>query len=165
VHNEETVTEVRWRQSAFDALSARELYALLQLRQRVFVVEQRCAYLDADGYDHLATHVWAERADPPGDALPRVLAVTRFFAPGIKYPEASLGRVVSAPEARRTGVGRAVVARALAGLEAQRGPVPVRISAQQYLERFYQEFGFRTVSEPYLEDDVPHIAMVRPAGG
>jgi ElaA protein len=152
---------VRWHERPFAALTGAELYALLQLRQRVFVVEQRCAYLDCDGYDDRATHVWGEVGER---GSPSIIAVSRFFACGIKYPdEASFGRVVSAPEARGTGVGRALVAQTLARMEAALGPVPIRISAQQYLERFYAEFGFRTVSEPYLEDEIVHVAMVRPA--
>jgi ElaA protein len=154
---------VRWDARSFDALTGAELYGILQLRQRVFVVEQRCAYLDCDGYDARATHVWGTHGDLQS---PKYLAVSRFFACGIKYPgEASFGRVVTAPEARGTGLGRALVARTLARMEEALGPVPVRISAQRYLERFYGEFGFRTVSEPYLEDEIVHVAMVRPAEG
>ncbi len=152
--------ELTWRARHFISLTATELYGLLQLRQRVFVVEQKCAYLDADGYDERATHVWASLDDPRGG--PSVIyAVSRFFAPGIKYEEASLGRVVSAPEARGTGVGRELVRFTLEEIERAFGPVPVRISAQAHLSRFYRSFGFREVSERYLEDDVPHVAMLR----
>ena len=98
-----------------------------------------------------------------GDAvIPELLAVARFFAPGIKYEEASFGRVISAPEARGTGLGRTLVRTILDEMLRALGPVAVRISAQAHLERFYGEFGFRAVSERYLEDDVPHIAMLRP---
>lgn len=160
---EMATTELLWSARPFAELTAPELYGILQLRQRVFVVEQRCAYLDADGYDHRATHVWAERAAREGDAvIPELLAVARFFAPGIKYEEASFGRVISAPEARGTGLGRALVRTILDEMQRTLGPVAVRISAQAHLERFYGEFGFRAVSERYLEDDVPHIAMLRP---
>jgi ElaA protein len=142
----------------FAQLSASELYALMRLRQEVFVVEQNCAYLDADGHDAPCIHVWCT-----ADEDPRLLAALRVVPPGEKYAEASIGRVVSASFARRTGAGRAVVERGLVELERAFGVVPVRISAQQYLERFYRGFGFETVSAPYDEDGIPHIEMLRPA--
>jgi ElaA protein len=141
---------------AFDDLGPHELYALLALRQRVFVVEQACVYLDLDGHDQRARHVWVE-----SDRLP--VAYARALPPGEKYEEASIGRVVSAPEARRTGAGRAVVGAAIEVVERAFGSVPIRISAQAYLERFYRGFGFVTVSPPYDEDGIPHVAMVRSA--
>lgn len=143
---------------AWAELGRDELYALMALRQEVFVVEQRCAYLDADGADPRAAHLWATGADP---AYP--IAYCRIFAAGVKYPEASIGRVASAGAARRTGVGRALMAEALRRLDADAGGAvaAVRISAQEYLRRFYEGFGFRVVSDPYLEDDIPHVEMLR----
>jgi ElaA protein len=152
--------ELRWHCAAFGKLTTGQLYALLQLRQRVFVVEQRCAYLDADGYDEKATHVWAER-EGETRSIPAVFAASRFFAPGIKYPEASFGRVVTAPEVRATGLGRLLVRRTIDEIERAFGPVSIRISAQAHLERFYGEFGFRAVSERYLEDGIAHVALLR----
>lgn len=154
---------LRWRCARWEELSIAELYALLALRQEVFVVEQDCPYQDADGRDAQAFHVWAELAAPFA-SLPEgaVVACARCFGPGVRYREASLGRVVSSLAVRRTGVGRALVARCLEELERRFGPVPVRISAQQYLERFYGGYGFVTEGAPYLEDDIPHVAMVRP---
>jgi len=149
--------EAQWHAKPFAQLSGTEVYALLALRQQVFVVEQRCAYLDADGRDAEATHIYTLDASQPHVAL----ACARVFAPGVKYAEASVGRVVSAASQRRTGLGRACVARALAHIEAVYGAVPARISAQAYLERFYGEFGFARVGANYLEDDVPHLAMLR----
>jgi ElaA protein len=142
---------------AWSALGRDELYAVMALRQEVFVVEQRCAYLDADGYDPQAAHLWATGADP---AYP--IAYCRIFPAGVKYPEASIGRVVSAPSARRTGAGRALMVEALRRMdEAAGSTATVRISAQSYLQRFYEALGFRVVSEPYLEDDIPHLEMLR----
>jgi ElaA protein len=146
-----------WTLKPWADLTRDELYAALTLRQRVFVVEQRCAYLDNDGHDHEALHLW--HADQHGTPD----AYLRLFAPGVKYAESALGRVVTAPEARRTGLGRALVARGLEALTERFGAVPVRISAQVYLERFYGEFGFAREGGDYLEDDIPHCAMVRPA--
>ncbi len=144
-----------WTLKPYHALSLDELYAALTLRQRVFVVEQTCPYLDNDGHDHEALHLW--HCDESGS----VDAYLRIFGPGVKYAECSLGRVVTAPEVRRTGLGRQLVDRGLAALARTYGEVPVRISAQAYLERFYGEFGFVREGENYLEDDIPHCAMVR----
>ena len=147
----------RFHHREWSALSRDELYALMALRQEVFVVEQRCAYLDADGYDPRAAHLWATA---PGSEDP--VAYCRIFPAGVKYREASIGRVVSAGAARRTGAGRAVVAEALRRMDADAGGVAaVRISAQSYLQRFYEGFGFRVASAPYLEDDIPHVEMLR----
>jgi ElaA protein len=140
-----------WREHAFDELSVGELYALLALRQRVFVVEQACPYLDADGADAVSRHLWAEDADA-------LRAYCRIVPPGVKFAEVSIGRVITAPEARGTGLGKELMHRALAAC----GPVSVRIGAQAYLERFYAELGFERVSEPYLDDGIPHIDMLRP---
>jgi ElaA protein len=141
---------LQWHERAFDELSVAELYAILALRSRVFVVEQNCPYLDADGYDAMSRHLWAE-------ADGAIHAYLRLVPPGVKFAELSIGRVVTAPEARGTGLGRVLMQRGLAAA----GPVPVRIGAQAHLERFYGELGFRRASEPYDEDGIPHIEMLR----
>jgi ElaA protein len=141
----------------FDELSSRELYAILALRQRVFVVEQACAYLDADGLDEIAHHLFI------GDAAGAIAAYLRILPPDSRYPEPSLGRVVSSPEARRSGLGRAIVARGIEVTHELYPGLPIHISAQRYLERFYGELGFVSASEPYLEDDIPHVGMILPA--
>jgi ElaA protein len=147
-------TDFEWQWSAFDALSPAALYAALAARAAVFVVEQACAYQDLDGYDARADHLIAwQRGD--------VAAYCRVFAPGVKYAEASIGRVLTTAPFRGTGVGRALVARALARLDALHPARGARISAQAYLERFYASFGFETVSAPYLEDGIPHVEMLR----
>ena len=140
-----------WHDRGFDALSARELYAIIALREMVFSVEQRCAYLDADGLDLAAHHLWAERAG-------EVVAYLRVVPAGAKYAEPSIGRIVTAQAVRRTGIGRELVQRGL----ALAGAVPIRISAQAYLERFYGEYGFQRVSDNYEEDGIPHLEMLRP---
>lgn len=147
-----------WTLKPYDALSLHELYAVMALRQRVFVVEQNCPYLDADGNDVHALHLWHVGRDGA------IEAYARLFGPGIRCDECSLGRVVSAPEVRRTGVGRALVAKALAALAAHYGAQPVRIHAQKYLERFYGSFGFAREGEDFDEDGIPHCMMVRPRG-
>jgi ElaA protein len=147
---------------AWAELTRDELYAVMALRQEVFVVEQRCAYLDADGSDPKAAHLWATGA---GGDYP--IAYCRIFPAGVKYPEASIGRVVSAGAARRTGAGRALMVEALRILDggAAGATAVVRISAQSYLRRFYESLGFAVVSAPYLEDDIPHVEMRRGAAG
>ncbi len=144
-----------WRYQPWSTLTADEVYRIMVLRQRVFVVEQACAYLDADGWDPQASHLWNDHRDA-------TIAYLRVFAPGIKYPEASLGRIVTAPEVRRSGLGRRLVAEGLARIAAAHGPAPVRIGAQKYLEGFYGEVGFVRASDDYLEDGIPHLEMVRP---
>lgn len=147
---------MRWRHARYDELTVDELYRILALRQEVFVVEQTCPYLDADGRDRDASHLWTDAADGT-----HALAYARLFAPGVRWAEACIGRVVTAPSARRGGLGRALMREAIARLHAAHGPVPIRIGAQRYLERFYRELGFVTSSPEYLEDGIPHVEMVR----
>lgn len=128
---------------------------MLRLRQQVFIVEQNCVYLDADGFDPFALHLSGRREN-------RLIAYARIFAPGIKYPEACIGRVVTHADARRTGAGRLLMTEAVRGLGERWPGAPIRIEAQQYLERFYAGFGFETVSDVYLDDGIPHISMRRP---
>lgn len=143
-----------WHDRAFVELTAGQLYGIVELRERVFVVEQNCAFLDADGLDPGARHLWAEAL---GGDRPAIQAYLRIVPAGAKYDEVSLGRIVTAAEARGTGLGRELVQR---GLDAV-GNSTVRIGAQAHLERFYGSFGFRRASEPYLEDGIPHIEMLR----
>ncbi len=152
-----STTEVRWRCCAFDALAVAELDAIYRARQQVFVIEQGCAYLDADGVDAQCWHLaaWsAAQADP--------LAYARIVAPGVKYPEASIGRVITSGAARGTGLGRELVRRAVAEAEALFPGTGIRISAQAHLQRFYGAFGFLAVGDEYMEDGIPHIEMLRP---
>ena len=142
-----------WSFKSWAELGTDELYAILAVRARVFIVEQSCPYLDLDGYDRPSWHLWSG-ADP-------VRAYLRVLPPGLKYEEPSLGRVVTAPEARRTGLGRQLIPEGLRRCEELFGPRPVRIGAQRYLERFYGEFGFVRASDEYDEDGIPHIEMVR----
>nr|HEX4318200.1 GNAT family N-acetyltransferase [Kofleriaceae bacterium] len=142
--------ELAWHDRAFDDLTVRELYAIIELRERVFVVEQACVYLDADGLDPRCRHVWAAA----GDA---VHAYLRYVPAGARYAEAALGRVVTAPAARGTGLGRELLRRAIATY----GGAPLRLAAQAHLERFYADFGFVRASEPFDEDGIPHVYMVR----
>ncbi len=142
---------MKWLDRAFRALSTVELYAIVALRERVFVVEQNCPYLDADGVDPQCRHLWAEHESGAIHAYLRVVPA------GVKFAEVSIGRVITAPEARGTGLGKMLMQR---GLEIA-GAVPVRIGAQAHLEKFYTELGFVRTSDVYDEDGIPHIEMLR----
>ncbi len=147
---------LEWREREFAALTVGELYGVLKLRQEVFVVEQACAYLDADGLDGRASHLYAV------DAGGHVVACARLFAPGVQKSAAVIGRVVTAPSLRRTGVGRELMRRAIGALEARHGRVAIALGAQKYLQRFYESFGFVRDGDDYLEDGIPHLPMLRP---
>lgn len=150
---------LRWDYKAFDALTPSELYALLRLRSEVFVVEQNCVFLDMDNSDQSACHLMGWRDGP----TPQLLACARCFGPGVKYAEASIGRVVTSPTARGGGLGHALMREALRALEGQWGQQAIRIGAQAHLQAFYEQHGFVREGEPYIEDGIPHIAMLRPA--
>jgi len=129
---------------------------MLQLRQLVFVVEQNCAYLDADGKDVKGWHVL-------GYDKNALVATSRLLPQNVSYQEVSIGRVVSHPTARMTGVGKELMTRSIAGCETLFGVQPIRIGAQKYLKRFYESFGFRDIGQEYLEDGIPHLIMLRDA--
>jgi ElaA protein len=147
---------MRWRWSSFEALGVADLHDAVALREAVFVVEQDCPYQDVDGRDPQALHLLG-RVDG------ELAAYLRVFAPGVVYAEACLGRVVTSSAHRGQGLGKALMAEALAGMEQRFGAVPVRISAQTYLRAFYEGFGFVVVGPGYLEDGIPHLPMVRAA--
>lgn len=150
--------DIEWQFSSFDELSKRDLYELLAQRQNVFMLEQACLYPDIDGYDVEAHHLLGWRTI---DGRRQLAAYLRVMAPGTKYDEMSLGRVLTTQAGRGTGAGRALLARAIDCAERLYPGQRIRIGAQQYLERFYQSFGFQTVSAPYDEDGIMHIEMLR----
>lgn len=142
----------RWRR--FDELTTRELYDALHLRQEVFVVEQSCPYLDADGLDPLAHHLLGHDVD---GALAGYL---RVLPPGIAFPEWAIGRVVTAPQVRRGGFGRRLMEEGIAFVRAQAPAASIRIDAQSHLERFYAALGFRRDGEDHDLDGIPHAEML-----
>ena len=145
---------IAWRCAPFAELTPRELHDLLQLRAAVFVVEQKCAFQDLDGADPQCWHLLGMRAG-------ELVAYCRLVPPGVKYDEPSIGRVVSTQAARRTGCGRELMREAMARADTLWPGKPIRIGAQRYLEGFYGGYGFVKASEPYDEDGIMHIEMVR----
>jgi ElaA protein len=150
------MTEWQWR--SFAQLSNQELYQLLAQRQQVFVLEQQCLYDDFDGLDLEAHHLLGWRVI---DGRRELAAYLRCLAPGAKYTEMSLGRVLTAQAARGAGIGRELVAQGIAHAERQHPGHRIRIGAQRHLEPFYASFGFLTISAPYDEDGIMHIDMLR----
>ncbi len=145
---------IEWRCARFVELTPRELHDALRLRAAVFVVEQNCVFQDVDGADPECWHLLGRRAG-------ELVAYCRLVPPGVKYAEPSIGRVVSSREARRSGCGRELMREALARADKLWPGKPIRIGAQRYLERFYGGYGFAQASEPYDEDGIMHIEMVR----
>lgn len=142
-----------WRFARFDDLTAREVHDILQARSAVFVVEQMCVFQDVDGVDPASWHLFSREGD-------RIVAYCRLLPPGVKFPEASIGRVITTEPGRGRGLGRALMVEALARAHALWPSQSIRIGAQQRLERFYESLGFRTVSDPYDEDGIPHVEML-----
>lgn len=138
----------------FADLTLDDLYDALALRCRVFILEQG-AYLDPDGLDRVSWHLLGR------DEAGVLQAYLRVVDPGVKYAERSIGRVITSPEVRGTGAGRRLMTEALARCDGAWPGEPIRISAQAHLQAFYGGFGFRAIGEPYSEDNIPHIEMLR----
>ena len=146
--------ELRWEWKGFNELTAEQMYTVLCVRQEVFVLEQECLYLDADGKDRNSFHLM-------GFDGAELMAYARIVEPGFSYEEVSIGRILSSKKARGTGAGVELMNQALSRIEDKYGKVFVRISAQSYLEKFYQKFGFEPTGKEYLEDEIPHMEMLR----
>ena len=145
-----------FRCKPFSELNVDELYEIMALRQEVFVVEQDCPYLDADGKDQ---HAWHLMGFDKNDTL---IAYARIVPPGISYENyVSIGRIVSSPSVRGKGTGKKLMEASLDAVKKLFNNQPIKISAQCYLIRFYESFGFKTTGTEYLEDNIPHIAMIR----
>lgn len=142
-----------WTIKKFEELSTAELYSILQLRNEVFVVEQNCAYQDADGKDIVSWHVTAWKKE-------ELIAYTRIIPPGISYREACIGRVVCRLNYRNTGLGKVLMQQSILHCFSLFNNTAIKISAQFHLAGFYQSLGFTACSKQYLEDNIPHIEMV-----
>lgn len=142
-----------WHTANYYELTHDQLFDIFCLRQAVFVIEQDCPYPDIDEVDKHSLHLCAWDSN-------KLAAYARIVPPGVSYQQASIGRIVSSTEHRRTGLGRLLTKKAI---EVTRGQFPnqaIKIGAQQRLEAFYTSFGFETVSEPYDEDGIMHIHML-----
>lgn len=145
---------IQWTHKPFDELSPHELYAILRLRNEIFVVEQNCVFQDADNKDQLATHLmgWKDGA---------LVAYTRLFQKEIMYPMASIGRVVTSSLVRGSGIGKDLMNQSIQLIYSIWGPQDIKIGAQFYLKKFYESLGFQQTSDIYLEDGIEHIEMIR----
>lgn len=150
---------MQWQVLTFEELDTFTLYSLLQLRVDVFVVEQNCPYPELDDKDlHPQTrHVILKKGE-------KVIAYSRILAPDVSFAGfPGIGRVCISQTARRLGLGKILVERTLAETATLWPNTDIHISAQCYLQRFYQDLGFQAASEPYLEDDIPHLKMIKAA--
>lgn len=146
--------QLNWRLKAFSELSNYELYEVLKLRSKVFVVEQNCVFLDMDDKDTKCLHLM-------GFADSALVAYSRLVPAGVSYKEMSIGRVVTDPDYRAKGLGMELMELSVEKAIESYGTGPIRIGAQLYLMAFYERFGFNINSAEYIEDGIPHIEMLR----
>ncbi len=138
----------------FKELTTTQLYNILQLRSEVFVVEQDCVYQDIDGKDEKALHIL-------GIKDKKVITYTRCFNKGDYFKEASIGRVVVKENERKYNYGNKIMKASIKAIETHFNTKTIKISAQVYLNKFYTQLGFKNIDEEYLEDGIPHIAMLK----
>jgi ElaA protein len=153
------MVSIQWEVKPFRQLSVDTLFELLQLRVDVFVVEQQCAYRELEEYDrHQETRHLAGRSEGG-----EFIAYARLIPPGLRYSETNLGRFVVRADSRKQGIGHQLLESALQESARCWPHTPIRISAQDYLQAFYAQYGFVRVSDVYLEDGIPHVEMVKKA--
>ncbi len=148
------MSELEIEVKKFSELTISELYDLLQLRSEVFVVEQDCVYQDIDGKDQEALHVLGKKNN-------KIVAYTRCFKPGYYFEQAAIGRVVVKDAERRFGYGHEIMKASHQAISEAYQTAEIKLSAQQYLVKFYEFHGYQQIGEGYLEDGIPHIAMLR----
>jgi ElaA protein len=141
----------------FSDLSPNELYDILRLRSEIFVVEQNCVYNDLDGLDKDAIHQYFKKEG-------EVVAYSRLLKPGTRFTEYSIGRVVVRKSERGTGLGIEMMEEAKRFIINEWGATKIKVSAQSYLQRFYENLGFEIVTEMYPEDGIPHYGMLYEGG-
>lgn len=148
--------KINWQCKSFSELTSFELYDLLQLRNEVFVVEQNCVYQDCDGKDKKAFHLSGYKEN-------NLMAYARLLPKGVSYVEGvSIGRIVTSPSWRGTGIGKELMKVALSRIEKLFGEETIIISAQAHLVEFYSNFGFMEEGKKYFEDGIPHVLMKKP---
>ena len=139
---------------SFDELNNKELYELLQLRSEVFVIEQDCIYQDIDGKDERALHIL-------GVEDGKIIAYARCFQAGDYFDDAAIGRILVRENYRKLGYGHQITKASIDAIKTKYKADTIKISAQIYLVIFYESHGFKTKGDRYMEDGIPHIAMVR----
>lgn len=138
----------------FDELSTRELYDILSLREEIFIVEQDCPYHDLDYKDQKSMHLYKVEDD-------KIVSYVRILPKGVSYEKSpSIGRVITRKEYRKKGYSKEVLTKAIDYILNTFMESTIEISAQEYLIKFYSEFGFEKRGEVYLEDNLPHIHMI-----
>ena len=147
------MADIKWICKHFDSLTPQELYAMLRLRSEVFVLEQKCLFLDVDGNDRCYHLMGFD-----GEML---VASSRLLGPNTIYEEMSIGRVVNAASHRGKGIGQQLMKKSIEQCYQLFGDGTIKIGAQLYLKRFYESFGFEQTGDIYLEDDIEHIKMLR----
>jgi ElaA protein len=147
-----SVNNTIWSWYTFDELDTGQLYQMLALRTQVFVVEQDCPYQDMDGLDQQARHLCGMQGS-------QMVAYLRLLAPGVKYSEPAIGRVITRIDQRGAGLGYELMALGIQGAEVWYPGKGIRLSAQSHLKNFYSSLGFQQTGEEYLEDNIPHIEM------
>ena len=145
---------INWEFKNFSELTLESLYDIMRLRQEVFVLEQNCPYLDADGKDIDSYHLL-------GYLNSELVAYLRIVKPGISFDELSFGRILTSKKIRGNGVGKLLMEEGIKQSKIIFGNIPNRISAQKYLKKFYNTFGFKEIGKEYLEDGIPHIEMIK----
>ncbi len=146
--------QISWKCKFFDDLILHELYIIIKLRNEVFIVEQNCVFQDADDKDQKCYHLM-------GFVGNHLAAYARIVPAGVSYKNISIGRIVTSPQYRRIGAGKALMYKAITQCNSLYGEQTIKIGAQLYLKNFYESFGFKQTSEVYDEDGIPHIKMVR----
>ena len=146
---------IDWTWKQFSELSGAEMHEVLSLRQKVFVVEQQCIYQDADQLDMQSWHLLGRRLGG------QIVGYARICFPGTRYKEPSIGRILTAPRSRGSGLGREVLRLSIEKCKQEYPTLGIRIAAQVYLIKFYAGFGFEAVGDPYEEDGIDHVDMVR----
>ncbi|WLT38251.1 GNAT family N-acetyltransferase [Synechocystis sp. B12] len=146
--------EINWSWQQFNNISGEVMHEMLALRQEVFVVEQGCLYLDADGLDKQSWHLFGRTNDQ------QLVAYARLNFPNTRYPEPSFGRVLTSKAIRGMGAGRKIVAACIQKSLREYPNLDLRISAQAHLTEFYAEFGFTKVGDPYDDHGIEHISMI-----
>ncbi len=157
---------LQWQFARFDDLPIRDWYAASFARVDVFVMEQNCPFQDNDGADFHAWHLLGWHGETRELAVGndrQLVAYCRIVDPGVKFAEPSIGRVVTPRAFRLQGFGKVLMAEAVRRHQGLYPGQPNRIGAQQRLEKFYQGFGFKTASDMYIEDGIPHVEMLRAA--